>query len=922
MMAKSGGMSLNLADDRLALVNSIKIARGVALDQAKDKLVESGQNGQKAGRHLSNKVDEILGQIFAHCCNNTNINANSLALVAVGGYGRRQLAPGSDIDLLFLIPEKPDAQIDATIEMVLYLLWDSGFKVGQSTRSVSECVVQAKADVTISTTLLESRLLAGNLKLFNQLQARYKSQILAKEKKTFLDGKLAERQRRHNQAGASRFALEPNIKEGIGGLRDLQTLYWILKFLRGEILNSSEERERFQTDLQKDRVFSKSQAQSFIKAERFLWALRFHLHDLAGRAEERLTFDFQPDVAARMGYIDRSGQRAVERFMSHYFAIAKSVGSLTDIVLTSVERDYETKRRFRLPRYLQRQELVEGFVVKDKRVAVESRKALRDAPIDILRIFAVAQRHRMEIDPVSLRVVTQSLGLINRDFMNDPAANRLFVEMLTSRKDPGQTLRRLNDAGVLGRFIPDFGRIVGMMQFDRYHHFTVDEHTLFAIDNLWHLEQGTIAAETPLSTEFMGKIRSRTVLYVAVFLHDIAKGRNGPHELLGAEVALRLCPRFGLDEQQTEMVSWLVKYHLHLSNVILKRDIDDPQTVKDYAEHVESIEYARCLHILTSADIRAVGPGTWNSWKASMMRHMYAQTSEYLRGDLMTEGRQVRIKAVQEQVLEALGGTTPELKQFINRFPRSYWLSHATYDLVRQIPILRQADAEEQQLIVDVELPSLSTDDSQNVSRETNALENVDLDPQRLRDDLRLLVYLDDHYGIFTRVAGAIALSGGSIEDAKIHTLKHGRALQVYTIKAAQADASTLQALAQKLQRNLPLVLEGRMLIADELGKRANRNPKRLQVFERPAQAFVDNNAAERHTVIEVSGNDKLGSLYWITKALSDQNLQIHTAKVAPLGVRFVDVFYVQDLIGQKIRSAERIEQIKKSILKNLKDLS
>src|SRR5712672_4025069 len=529
-----------------------------------------------------------------------------LAIVAVGGYGRGELAPFSDVDLLFLLPYKQTPHTEQVVEYLLYLLWDLGLKIGQSTRSVDECLRQAKSDLTIRTGLLEARYLWGEQALFNELKRRFDSEIVRGTAAQFVEAKLAERDARHKRVGDSRYQLEPNVKEGKGGLRDLHTLYWIAKYIfRTEDVGKL-------VDLG---VLSAEESARFERAQTFLWTVRCHLHYLAGRAEERLTFDLQTEVGRRMGYTDHAGTRGVERFMKHYFLIAKDVGDLTRIFCAILEADQQHKRRLPWIRWGTGRRSLEGFVIDGERLTIPSEDFFKTDPVGLLRLFHVAQQHDLDIHPRALRAVTQSLRLVDGRLRENPEANRLFLEILTSKKDPETALRRMNEAGVFGRFIPDFGRVVAQMQYDMYHVYTVDEHTLFAIGILHKVETGQLKEELPVASQIMPTIASRRALYLATLLHDIAKGRGGDHSVLGEQVALELGPRLGLSGEETETVAWLVRWHLLMSSTAFKLDISDPQAIQNFVERVQSPERLKLLLVLTAADIRAVGPKVWNGWK-------------------------------------------------------------------------------------------------------------------------------------------------------------------------------------------------------------------------------------------------------------------------------------------------------------------
>ena len=538
--------------------------------------------GLRVGRETCFLMDQLIRTLYDYTTQQVFPLANPsagehLALVAVGGYGRGELAPCSDIDLLFLLPYKLTPHGEQVVEFMLYRLWDLGLKVGHATRSVDECIRQAKADMTIRTGLLESRFLWGDTKLFQELKRRFRREVATGNGLDFVEAKLAERDQRHKRTGNSRYTLEPNIKEGKGGLRDLHTLYWIAKYL-------------YQVDevaaLVDRGVLSAAEVATFEKAAAFLWTVRCHLHYLAGRAEERLTFDL-PARAGAAHRLYRPCRDPRRRAADEALFPDRQERRRSDPHLLRRHRGGPSAPAFpqaaepRLPRHRPAPARDRGLRRRGRTASTcPVPELFTSQPVNILRLFEVAQRRDLDIHPTALRLVTRHLKLV-KQLRSDPEANRLFLAMLTSPKGPEVTLRRLNEAGVFGRFIPDFGRVVAQMQYDMYHHYTVDEHTIFAIGMLHKIEQGELTEEAPIASTVVHEVLSRRVLYLAVLLHDIAKGRGGDHSELGADVALRLCPRLGLSEEETEQVAWLVRYHLLMSNTAFKRDLDDPQTIAD-----------------------------------------------------------------------------------------------------------------------------------------------------------------------------------------------------------------------------------------------------------------------------------------------------------------------------------------------------
>src|SRR5271165_6483554 len=579
---------------RSAAMPMLQAALAAGREEAR-KALEAGGTGRACAEMLSAQMDDLLRvalDVAARWLAPAPARTPLPTIVAVGGYGRGMLAPASDIDLLFLLPDKPTSAVQKIVESLLYVLWDLKLKVGHATRTVDECLKQARGDMTIRTTLIEARLITGDRALFGILEARFDREIVAKTAPEFVAAKLAEREERVRRAGASRYLVEPNVKEGKGGLRDLNTLFWISKYVY-RVHNAH--------DLIAAGLFSHREFALFRRCEEFLWSVRCRLHFLAGRAEERLSFDVQRPIARQLGYSTRAGQADVERFMKHYFLVAKDVGDLTAIVCAALEQR-QTKPtpvfdRFigRLRRSTRAIADAADFKVENDRINTIGDKVFARDPVNLIRIFWIADRSNLPIHPEAARLVTQSLKRVDLALRENPEANRLFLEILTSRRSPETTLRQMNEAGVLGRFIPDFGRIVGMMQFSMYHHYTIDEHLLRTVGVLSALEAGRLKDEHPLVSEIVQKISHRTELYLAAFLHDIAKGRPADHSLAGAEIARKLCPRLGLSSANTERVAWLVEQHLVMSNMAQGRDLSDPRTAEALAAIVQTQERLKML---------------------------------------------------------------------------------------------------------------------------------------------------------------------------------------------------------------------------------------------------------------------------------------------------------------------------------------
>ncbi|NNM57840.1 [protein-PII] uridylyltransferase [Acidocella sp.] len=857
-----------------------------------------GLNGLTAARLHAGLMDELVNSLFAYTLAMLPLaERDRLAMAATGGYGRATLAPFSDIDLLFLTGGKASDKVDRAVEFILYFLWDLGLKVGHATRSISDCLEEARKDVTIRTSLLDARCLTGDRALFVDFQKAFRADCAADGPGTYIVAKQAERAARHRRFGETPFMVEPNVKEGKGGLRDLQTLYWLARY----VFNTFAMTELVGKDAPGGGILTATEARSCKRAWEYLWSVRFHLHYVAGRAEERLTFDFQPVVGARMGYTRHGRQDGVERFMRHYFLMVREVARVTGVLEPALVRAAlgppaiaaETDAA-----------LVEaGFVLADGKILFAPGHDPQTDPASIFRILLCARDRGLELHPLALRVLIRSAPL-GAELRGDKKAAALFMNLLCGQEegdgdertcDSARWLGLLNETGVLGRYLPDWRRIVGQMQFDTYHVYTVDVHTVHAIRVLNTIEAGELKEIAPVATDLIDQVQSRRALYVALLLHDIAKGRGGDHSVLGAEIALYVGPALGLSAEETEMVSWLVLHHLMLTQTAFSRDIDDPKTILDLADTIQSPERLRLLLVLTVSDMRAVSPKVWNGWKATLLRELYSRVAEVLEGGLSTTERDARISRVKE-VVSSLLADWPELvrEEFLALGYPSYWLGFDPESIERHARMIRDAKHRDAPLTVHAE-------------------------PLPARAVTEVVVYTADHAGLFSRIAGALAIAGASIVDARIHTLTDGMALDTFWIQDANGGPYDAPHRLARLSSLIEQALSGRLRLASEIRK-ATRSliPARMRAIHVPPRVVVDNRASNRHTVVEVNGRDRPGLLHDVTSAISAQGLQIASAHVTTYGVRAVDVFYVKDVFGMKVENERKLNQLRNALLEAL----
>ncbi len=817
-----------------------------------------------------------------------------LAIVATGGYGRGVMAPFSDIDLLFLTPPAPTPGLLRRVEYMLYFLWDLGLKVGHATRSIEQCLDQAAHDVTVTTTLLDARLISGDEPLFDAFRDRFAAATT--HPGSFIAAKQAERGMRHRRFGESAYLVEPNIKEGRGGLRDIQTLYWMLRYVFGVGIDQLDHPHATACGMLSMREAAKAR-----RAWDFLWSVRFHLHYVSGRAEERLTFDLQPVVGARIGYTRHGRQDGVERFMRHYFLTAREVNRLRLVLEPAILR--EALGPPALAAEADPDLRAEGFGLADGKLMLAPGHTFRDDPLAMLRVLATARDRDVALHPLTLR------SLIRHERHATSLRGRLdaaeiVLDLLCgrdnahNRADGAKWMRILNETGLLGRYLPDWARIVGQMQFDTYHVFTVDEHTIEALAILNRLERGELAEALPVASGIIEDLQSRRALYVATLLHDIAKGRGGEHSALGAELALEIGPRLGLSAEETETVSWLVLHHLLLSQTAFRRDIDDPKTILDVADTIQSPERLKLLLVLTVADMRAVSPRVWNGWKATLLRELYDRIAEVLAGGLATTERDVRVaraKQVASGTLADAGWNQADIDAFLGLGYGGYWLSFDPETHVRHAHMVR--DAERRGAPLSIECQALPA-----------------------RAVTEVTVYVTDHAGLVSRIAGALAVAGASIVDARVHTLTSGRALDTFWIQDAAGGAFDAPHRLARLSVLVEQSLAGEITMASEIHKAGRALlGSRMRAIHVPPRVVVDNRASNTHTVLEVNGRDRPGLMHDVTAAISEQGVQIASAHVTTYGVRAVDVFYVKDVFGLKIENERKLAQLREAVLEALK---
>jgi len=858
---------------------------------AETMLLEDG-GGRLCARRLSHLMDSIIMALVSfaqtHLYPRTNpTQGENIALIAVGGYGRGTLAPGSDIDLHFLLPYKQTPWGEQIMEYLLYMLWDCGLKVGHAARTVEEAIRMAKSDMSERTCLLDTRFLQGDKQLFNHFMQRFAQEVIAIEPHEFIRAKLVERDQRHLKIGQSRYLVEPNIKEGKGGQRDLHMLLWITHYFY---------HARTPADLVNAGILSRREADSVKKADDFLWAVRCHMHFLnQGKAQERLSFDIQRDIACRLGYTQHPGQKDVERFMKHYFLVAKQVGDLTRIICAALEEAHAKPvpgiDRLFIEFETGRHEIKEShdFIIDNQRINIADERVFARNPVQLLRIFQLADQYGLQLHPHALRQISRSLKLVDAQLRDDKTANKLFMDILTSRRDPAALLRQMNETGLLGKFIPDFGKIVALMQFSMYHHYTVDEHLLRCIENLSRLERGENARDHPLATSLVPQMDNlRPVLYTALFLHDIAKGRPEDHALAGERIARQLSPRLGLDAAQTDLVAWLVREHLTMSMVAQSRDLNDRKTIMDFATTIQTMERLNLLLLLTICDIKAVGPSVWNGWKGELLRTLYYATELVLSGGNSQLPREQEIHQAKQMLRQELGSwSESERLSYESLHHSNYWLSVSREDQISHARFIMEADR---------------TDKNLAIMTKFHDFEAI----------TELTILARDHPRLLSLVTGACAATGANIVGAQIFTMRDGRALDIILISRAFEKEEDEQRRAKRISALIEEALAGHGCFPTTNGAAQERQRRATRAFATTLAPFVEinNNLSEKFSVIEIEGLDQQGLLSQITASISDLSLDIASAHITTFGEKIRDSFYVTDLAGNKIEDQRQIRSI------------
>ncbi len=784
------------------------------------------------------------------------------ALVATGGYGRGELFPASDIDLLVLLAKEPSEPEREALERLIGRLWDIGLEIGHSVRTVQGCIEAADGDITIRTTLLESRFLSGSRSLFRELQ-----KSLVVDPVAFFKAKKLEQEQRHAKHQDSPYSLEPNLKEAPGGLRDLQVIQWIAR---------ASGMGRRWSELVNHKLIERDEARQLTRLERHLHDLRIRLHYLAGRREDRIVFDLQTALAAQLGHKDTASRRASEAMMQRYYQTAKVVTQLNTILLQNLEARL-APRPDTGPRALN-----ERFEVRSELLHIRREGTFEREPSAILECFLLMMQHPelRGMTARTLRALWRAKFFINASFRRDPIARLLFVHILQQPRGIVHEFRRMNQYGILGRYLPEFGRIVGQMQHDLFHVYTVDQHILMVLRNLRRFTMPEFAHEFPLCSELMNGFERHWLLYVAALYHDIAKGRGGDHSVLGARDARSFAKNHGLSDEDRALVEFLVERHLAMSHVAQKQDVHDPEVLRAFAELVGTEHRLVALYLFTVADVRGTSPKVWNAWKGKLLEDLFRATRRVLTGEPLA-----RDAALAEKQAEAA------------RLLRLYALSDGVKD----------------KLWASLDTAYFLRQDAQEIAWHTRNLHyRVESDKPVVKarlapfgEGLQVMVYTRDREALFARICGYFERAGFSIAEAKIHTTRNGYALDTFVVMGEGRDAHYQDRIAM-IETDLAAEVQSVAPLGPPRGGRLSRRVRHFPISPR-----VDIRPDERgaYQVLSIVAADRPGLLYGVARILARYQVSLQTARINTLGDRAEDVFLVSGDALAKPKTVLLLEQ-------------
>ncbi|PHN32823.1 [protein-PII] uridylyltransferase [Pseudomonas sp. ICMP 561] len=868
----------------LALKASPIAAFKKAIRNAREVLDARFKAGRDIRRLIEDRawfVDNILQQAWDHFDWSEEAD---IALLAVGGYGRGELHPYSDIDLLILLDSADHEVFREPIERFLTLLWDIGLEVGQSVRSVDECAVEGRADLTVITNLMESRTIAGPERLRQRMLEVTSPKQMWPSKEFFL-AKRAEQKTRHHKYNDTEYNLEPNVKGSPGGLRDIQPILWVARRQYGTLNLHALAGEGFLLESENNLLAS---------SQDFLWKVRYALHMLAGRSEDRLLFDHQSSIANLLGYQDNDAKLAIERFMQKYYRVVMSIAQLSDLIIQHFEEVILTDDEGAIT-----QPLNSRFQVHDGYIEATHANVFKRTPFAMIEIFVLMAQHP-EIKGVradTIRLLREHRHLINDDFRNDIRNTSLFIELFKCELGIHRNLRRMNRYGILGLYLPEFGHIVGQMQHDLFHIYTVDAHTLNLIKHLRKLQYTQVSEKFPLASKVMGRLPKPELIYLAGLYHDIGKGRGGDHSELGAVDAEAFGIRHQLPTWDTRLIVWLVSHHLVMSTTAQRKDLSDPQVIHDFAQFVGDEIHLDYLYVLTVADINATNPTLWNSWRASLLRQLYTETKRALKRGLENPvDREEQIRRTQTAALDILvrNGTDPDdVEQLWSQLGDDYFLRHTAGDVAWHSDAILQQPSDGGSLVL---------------IKETTQRE--------FEGGTQIFIYAPDQHDFFAVTVAAMDQLNLNIHDARVITSSSKFTLDTYIV--LDNDGGSIGNNPERIKQIREGLTEALRNPDDYPTIIKRRVPRQLKHFAFAPQVTIHNDAQRPVTILELSAPDRPGLLARIGKIFLEFDLSLQNAKIATLGERVEDVFFITDANNQPLSDPQLCSQLQDAIVEQL----
>ncbi len=844
---------------------------------------KAGENGRLIVGSLTSLVDTLIRNLHRSTSIDLRAGGGCCSLIALGGYGRAELNPYSDIDLMFFYDGDKRGFAEQLSERILYLLWDIGLEIGYSIRTVKDCLDMADSDITARTALLDSRFLVGDESLYQHYVRSVHEVVLGKDSQRFIREKLEENSRRLRKYGSTVYLLEPNIKEGEGGLRDLHTALWIamVKF-----------KARNLRELIIKGVISESQGREFEDALDFLWRIRNELHYLSGRKNDQIHFGQQEKIAAFLGYRDGKRGLAVEQFMQNFYAHATHVEHLASTFITrTIQQDEST---FGILGYLTRRSVENGFYILRGELRVARQDLFENDPALMMRAFLLSERHNVRL-AVSLKgLIRENLHRINDRVRRSRAMTEDFFEILRGPR-AAETLRVMHHLKFLNHFIPEFGRIYCKVQHDAYHIYTVDVHSIFAVEEITKLWSGEYRERKPLLTQVANDVEKRELLLLAVLFHDIGKGEGKDHCNKGGDMIPTIARRLGLNREDSERLEFLVRNHLQMAHISQRRDLHDDKLILQFARTMGMSENLKMLYLLTFADIRAVGPDVWSEWKGLLLQELYEKTYDVLeRGDFRLERSSEKVRNRKRKVVALLEGEydTRAVKDLLKSMSTRYLLSHRSVDIADHVALILGR-------------------------RERTLAMKVEHEPQGEYSQITITTI--DIPGLFSRITGVMAANGINILGAQITTTSNGIALDVLHVRGTADVVLDNPEKWRRVEEELVAVLEGRVRVEDLVKRR--KRPAFMTEKPRPRfpnKVEISNEVSDDYTVLDIYAHDRVGLLYQITRTLKELGLYIGVSKISTKVDQVTDTFYVQDIFAQKITSPEKIEEIRRRLLETL----